>query len=423
MRRVMSKRLIVTTHYAGQSKSQVWDIDRPVQVHRPFQLSLRQSNGEIVLTDAAGIDSHVGQLPLVNAVNIVTQEGFVITISQSRKPSEYKDSHGLGYQERDWLAASLVVSIILSTLFWKELSVEKIGVLQNNTVAGNDAAPVEIPLSESMLSERVMKMRTSSQQESIVSNRAVENSDSRLKTRTAAPVASAFPLSRPKIHPSSVISPSEGSRLSLRQHSNMLSSALAGLKSSLADVRSSGGKGLQHHEKSNVLAGFYGIPQKSDLTDIPRAVDTEKLSQEITSFRPDIEMSAQRLPIAKAVGTQVSQQGRAFVQIEGESVQLNGTLTREQVSSVIQSRLSEVRQCYEFALGNRSQFRGRLVIHFKIRPDGSIANTSVNGQEQDESLNRCLINRIATWKFPKIKGGQDVEVAYPFVFLALEEES
>ena len=61
----------------------------------------------------------------------------------------------------------------------------------------------------------------------------------------------------------------------------------------------------------------------------------------------------------------------------------------------------------------------RLGLSFLIGAGGRVQQARVRESTLDDAtVEACLIERVATWRFPEPAGGGTVEVNYPFLFRA-----
>jgi TonB family protein len=68
----------------------------------------------------------------------------------------------------------------------------------------------------------------------------------------------------------------------------------------------------------------------------------------------------------------------------------------------------------------RPDLEGKLAIAFTIGNIGSVLSSRVLQSSMDDPrLGDCVLAKLASWKFPKPKGGIEVPVTYPFVFKSL----
>ena len=98
------------------------------------------------------------------------------------------------------------------------------------------------------------------------------------------------------------------------------------------------------------------------------------------------------------------------------TVSIQGGMSRALVKRVIDQHLDEIQYCYESALMENANIRGRIVYEWKILMSGDvgevrIVSTTVNS----ETILDCIKEAIKSWKFPK-PVGSEVVVSYPFVF-------
>ena len=116
----------------------------------------------------------------------------------------------------------------------------------------------------------------------------------------------------------------------------------------------------------------------------------------------------------------VKGQGAAFVSMDIAGAAVDEGLTKDEVGEVIHRHLSEVRYCYESAMIRTPDLEGKLMTAFVIGGNGVVKSTEVKSSTvPDPRLDDCILRRLATWKFPKPRGGIDVAVAYPFIFKTL----
>ncbi|MET0285278.1 MAG: AgmX/PglI C-terminal domain-containing protein [Polyangiales bacterium] len=96
---------------------------------------------------------------------------------------------------------------------------------------------------------------------------------------------------------------------------------------------------------------------------------------------------------------------------------VRGSLSKEAIRRVIQRRLNEVRFCYEQALTNRPDLRGRVQMKFVIAPTGAVQAAAVESSTlATPRTEDCITQAVRRWSFPAPDGGGVVIVSYPFVF-------
>jgi hypothetical protein len=109
--------------------------------------------------------------------------------------------------------------------------------------------------------------------------------------------------------------------------------------------------------------------------------------------------------------------GNGEVGLEDTESVVEGGLDREVIAAVIRDHLGQVRYCYERQLAASPDLYGKLKVRFTIDANGEVDSQSVSQTTLKNSLiEDCILRRIATWKFPKPKGGTKVIVSYPFLF-------
>lgn len=117
-------------------------------------------------------------------------------------------------------------------------------------------------------------------------------------------------------------------------------------------------------------------------------------------------------PVASASGL-----GRSPVQIQPAAVVYEGALTRDEIQSVIDRYLSQIKFCYEREVQKDPELAGKLLARWVISPEGdakergALQNTLRNAQ-----VEQCVLRVIGRMVFPKPRGGGVVTVSYPFVF-------
>src|SRR5690606_4360549 len=97
--------------------------------------------------------------------------------------------------------------------------------------------------------------------------------------------------------------------------------------------------------------------------------------------------------------------------------EVRGGLDPAVIRQIIEERLPEVRYCYEKALLESKNLKGKISASWTISAQGGVLDLSTASEEvQDTVLHPCLREQMNQWKFPQPKGGGVVHVKYPFVF-------
>jgi len=93
-----------------------------------------------------------------------------------------------------------------------------------------------------------------------------------------------------------------------------------------------------------------------------------------------------------------------------------GKLDREVVKKYIRKQLAKIRWCYQKAFQKNPNLEGKVTVSFIISPTGSVMSSKVSKSTlRDKELEKCIEQKILTWRFPAPKGGGVVKVNYPFV--------
>jgi hypothetical protein len=93
-----------------------------------------------------------------------------------------------------------------------------------------------------------------------------------------------------------------------------------------------------------------------------------------------------------------------------------GHIEPSDVERTVSAGRYQLRLCYELALRRNQAAKGSMEWRWLIDTRGKIAGIDLlKSSIKDEELVRCVHDKIATWRFPKPRGGS-VEVRYPFEF-------
>jgi hypothetical protein len=113
--------------------------------------------------------------------------------------------------------------------------------------------------------------------------------------------------------------------------------------------------------------------------------------------------------------------GNGEVGLDDTESVIEGGLDREVIAAIIRDHLGQIRYCYERQLSANPELYGKVKVKFSIDGqcvvgDQSVAETTLKNALVEE----CILRRIATWGFPKPKGGTRVLVSYPFLFKSVQ---
>ena len=96
---------------------------------------------------------------------------------------------------------------------------------------------------------------------------------------------------------------------------------------------------------------------------------------------------------------------------------VSGGLTTEEVMSVIRTNLNQIRNCYEQTLQRSPNKSGKMKVKFVVGKNGRVRSASVvSDSVRDGKMSACVTRVVKRWAFPTPRGGQKVDVTYPFVF-------
>jgi hypothetical protein len=91
-------------------------------------------------------------------------------------------------------------------------------------------------------------------------------------------------------------------------------------------------------------------------------------------------------------------------------------LAAETLARFVRGRAPELRACYDEALARAPVLRGKVVMRFTIRPDGSVTDVAPWYDNLGGGVARpCLVDRVAAWRTP-FRPAEPVQVDYPLVF-------
>jgi hypothetical protein len=106
--------------------------------------------------------------------------------------------------------------------------------------------------------------------------------------------------------------------------------------------------------------------------------------------------------------------GAELLEEEGEIV---GGLDREVIAAYIKSQLGQILYCYERQLSANPDLYGKVAVKFTIVADGTVDTQRIGDTTlKNATVEGCILQRVARWKFPAPEGGTKVLVTYPFLF-------
>lgn len=106
--------------------------------------------------------------------------------------------------------------------------------------------------------------------------------------------------------------------------------------------------------------------------------------------------------------------GVGLLEDEGE---INGGLDREIIAQYIKSKLGEILYCYERQLSANPDLYGKVAVKFQINGTGEVDLQRIGDSTlKNATVEGCILQKVARWKFPTPEGGTKVLVTYPFLF-------
>lgn len=118
--------------------------------------------------------------------------------------------------------------------------------------------------------------------------------------------------------------------------------------------------------------------------------------------------------IGGLVGGNTGNGGVGLIEEESEIV---GGLDREVIAQYIKSQLGQILYCYERQLSANPELFGKVAVKFTIAGTGSVETQTIGDTTlKNATVEGCILNKVAKWKFPAPAGGTKVLVTYPFLF-------
>jgi hypothetical protein len=115
----------------------------------------------------------------------------------------------------------------------------------------------------------------------------------------------------------------------------------------------------------------------------------------------------------------LGKKGDRDVNIATGTAQVMGSIDRELVRKVIQDHAAQIRYCYEQQLAINPRLAGKVSIKWVINGDGSASTPQVERGDattlENDSVHKCMMDRITSWQFPKPKGGGIAVITYPWI--------
>ena len=103
------------------------------------------------------------------------------------------------------------------------------------------------------------------------------------------------------------------------------------------------------------------------------------------------------------------------------AAKVRGSLSREQISRVVNENIHEIQGCYERRLMSDNTLGGRIVFDWTVTAQGSVSQVRVRSSTvSDSKVADCISGLIKAWRFEKPAGGE-VIVTFPFLFRSVAQ--
>jgi outer membrane biosynthesis protein TonB len=109
--------------------------------------------------------------------------------------------------------------------------------------------------------------------------------------------------------------------------------------------------------------------------------------------------------------------GSGGVGLLEEESEVVGGLDRDVIANYIKTKLGQILYCYERQLSASPDLYGKVAIKFTIGPTGLVEGQKIGESTlKNATVENCILQKLAEWKFPTPRGGTKVLVTYPFLF-------
>lgn len=121
--------------------------------------------------------------------------------------------------------------------------------------------------------------------------------------------------------------------------------------------------------------------------------------------------------VAGLAGLTAGKTGTGGVGLIEDESEITGGLDREIIAQTIKAYLGQILYCYERQLSASPELFGKVAVRFTIGPTGSVETQNIGDTTlRNATVEGCILNKVASWKFPAPSGGTKVMVTYPFLF-------
>lgn len=105
--------------------------------------------------------------------------------------------------------------------------------------------------------------------------------------------------------------------------------------------------------------------------------------------------------------------------ITGSVAHVRGSLDKDIIRRVVRLHMNEVKYCYDQELVKKSSLDGRIAVQFVISPLGQVLSSVLQSTTMNNlHVEKCVVDAVKRWAFPKPDGGGIAIVSYPFNFVS-----
>lgn len=105
--------------------------------------------------------------------------------------------------------------------------------------------------------------------------------------------------------------------------------------------------------------------------------------------------------------------------ITGTVAHVRGSLDKDIIRRVVRLHMNEVKYCYDQELVKKSGLDGRIAVQFVISPQGQVLSSVLQSTTMGNiHVEKCVVDAVKRWEFPKPDGGGLAIVSYPFNFVS-----
>ena len=128
------------------------------------------------------------------------------------------------------------------------------------------------------------------------------------------------------------------------------------------------------------------------------------------------EIAGKGSGVAKLTGTKQHGSVRGKVTKMASALKVQGNLSRDEVTRVVNEHIHQIQACYERSLMSKPGLAGKIVFDWTVNLKGRVSGVRVRSSSLGSpEVADCISKLIRGWKFTSPVGG-DVIITYPFLF-------